>query len=677
MKETRRHRNCRGSRPFWCALVTALPWLPIASELLAADPLEQTVQSPDGLVRATLHSEPGARPTCRISWQGVEFARVALGLRLVGSTRGDGLKLVSSRRSSRDESYTVPVGKSSRCRDRHESLVAEFVDGDDPTRHLGLELRAFDGALAFRYTLPKEKGLEEFHVLDELTELSFAGEPRLRAVPLADYTTSYEAHYLVSKLSEAPGDRLLALPVLLETQRQDGSALWCAVTEAGLEGWAGAYLARTGLGSLSVRLSPLPGREDGVLVIGKTPAASPWRAIFVGENPGRFLESDVVFHLNAPCAIADTSWIRTGRTAFPWWNGYALTGVGFEPGMNTATHEYWIDFCAEQGIEMHSLDGTHLAWYGGPIVPEGPTDVTTGIEGLDVPRLFEYAKKRRVRLRLWTHWKALRPQIDEALPLYRRWGAEGIMVDFMDRDDQEMVAFYHEVARKAAAHRLTVSFHGSYKPTGMGRTWPNVLTWESALNQEYDKWDAKGTPPSHNVDVALVRMIAGPLDYHQGGMRHVRPEDYKPRYAAPFVQGTRAHQLAMYVVYQNHLPMLVDTPAAYRGQPGLRFLVDVPVTWDETRVLIAEPERCVAIARRSGASWYLGVLNGDGALERSLPLSFLGEGGWKATWYEDARGGSDPAAVRERSGKFRSSDELNLRLAPGGGLAGTWLPAEI
>ncbi len=413
--------------------------------------------------------------------------------------------------------------------------------------------------------------------------------------------------------------------MLLESPKQ----AWLAVTEANLTDYAGMYLSGVDgkPGTLVSKLSPLPDRKDRAKVIGKTPLASPWRVLMIADDPGRLIESHVVFHLNDPPAIKDTSWIKPGKTTFPWWNHYVLEGVDFKPGVNTATMKHYIDFCAEQGIPYHSLDGLDIAWYGGPIQPRGPTDVTKTAPSIDLREVLQHAKEKGVRLRLWMHWKALKPQLDEAFRKYEEWGIEGVMIDFMDRDDQEMVRWYHEVAEKAASRRLTVTWHGAYKPTGMERTWPNVLSYEAALNQEYNKWQppgVKGTPPEHNLDIAFVRMLAGPLDYHQGGMRSVLPENYRFRDVAPPVQGTRGHQLAMYVVYQNHLPMLADYPQAYRGQPGLDFLVRVPANWNETRVLHAEMGQCLVIARRSQDAWYLGGMTAAQGRELELPLRFLG-----------------------------------------------------
>jgi alpha-glucosidase len=285
-----------------------------------------------------------------------------------------------------------------------------------------------------------------------------------------------------------------------------------------------------------------------------------------------------------------------------------------------------------------------------------------------MPELLRYAKQKGVRLRLWMHWKALKPQIDVAFPLYEKWGIEGVMVDFMDRDDQEMVRFYHEMAEKAAKHHLTLTLHGAYKPTGLERTWPNVLTYEAALNQEYDKWGDRGTPPVHNLDIAFIRMLAGPLDYHQGGMRSVLPKDYHPRDKAPFVQGTRGHQLALYVVYQNHLPMMADYPAAYRGQPGLGFITGVPTNWDETRVLRAEFGRCLVIARRHGEDWYLGGMTATEGRELALPLRFLGDGTFEVDLYAD-RPADGPNALSRLHHTLTATESLKVAIPPSGGFA--------
>ncbi len=615
-------------------------------------------------------------PVFDVSYRDLPVVSGTLGLEFAGSgPLQKNLVIVGQRRENRDETYQIPVGKTSSARDRHHELIVSLEEKASPHRKLDIAFRAFNDGVAFRYLLPEQEPLDQFRLTEEQTRLTFPGDPTTRALPLKSYTTSYEAHYQSMPVSAIGPERLIGLPLLLEQSATDSARVWIAVTEANLTDYAGMYLS--GLdgepGTLAARLSPLPGREDGVKVLGHAPFASPWRVLMVADDPGRLIESDLVFHLSDPSAIEDTSWIKPGKTTFPWWNAYALEGVDFKPGVNTDTMKYYINFCAEQGIPYHSLDGLDIAWYGGPIAPRGPTDITTAAPSIDLPEVLRHAKEKGVRLRLWMHWKALKPQIDQAFPLYEKWGIEGVMVDFMDRDDQEMVRFYHEMAEKAARHHLTLTLHGAYKPTGMERTWPNVLTYEAVLNQEYDKWEAPGTTPAHNLDAAFVRMLAGPLDYHQGGMRNLLPQDYHPRDKAPFVQGTRGHQMAMYIVYQNHLPMMADEPAAYRDQPGLKFLVDVPTTWDETRVLHAEPGQCLVIARRKGNNWYLGGMTANEKRDLNLPLHILGDGPFEAEFYLDHEAGG-PTSLTRRNQTLSATDSLRVLIPPSGGFAGRLKP---
>ena len=661
-----------------CVLVVVALGRP--SALMAADASPLALDSPDGALRVMLRLNEQGRPAFAVTYRQRPIAAGTLGLEFAGSgLLGENLRVIDTRRTSRDSSYAIPVGKASSARDHHHELIVALEEKATPKRRLELAFRAFDDGVAFRYVIPEQEPLGEFALVDEQTRFTVPGDPTARALLLNSYTTPYERYYETLKVSEISPQMLIGLPLLLELPRRGSDAVWLAITEANLTDYAGMYLAGVEgePGALTAKLSPLPGRDDRAKVLGRAPHASPWRVLMVADDPGRLIESQLVFHLNEPSRIADTSWIRPGKTTFPWWNGYVLEGVDFEPGVNTATMKHYIDFCAEQGIPYHSLDGLDIAWYGGPIHPNGPTDVTKAAPSIDLPELLRYAKQHGVRLRLWMHWRALRPQIDEAFRRYEEWGIEGVMVDFMDRDDQEMVRFYHEMAEKAAKHHLTLTFHGAYKPTGMERTWPNVLSYEAVLNQEFNKWQppgTRGTPPEHNLDVAFVRMLAGPLDYHQGGMRNVLPENYRWRDKAPPVQGTRGHQLVMYVVYQNHLSMLADYPAAYRGQPGLDFLVDVPATWDETRVLRAEMSRCLVIARRAGPVWYLGGMTAVEPRELDLPLDFLGEGSFAATLYLDdpAEG---PTAIQQRKQSLSAGETLRIVMPASGGFVARLAPA--
>ncbi|MCO6043622.1 glycoside hydrolase family 97 protein [Aeoliella sp. ICT_H6.2] len=653
----------------WCLQLMA--GLPACAE--DTEPL--TLTSPNGQLQVTFELDEQARPKLIVTKGDAELVQTTLGLELAESgTLAAGLEVTGTKCTSRDREYQIPVGKNSSARDRHEELVVALREQSDPHRELEIELRAFDDGVAFRYRIPQQPSLSDVVLLDELTTFQFRPAARAHLLPLKGYTTPYEAYYLTQGVTEVDPKKLFGVPMLVEDTTA-GETEWVALTEADLTDYAGMYVAadQDSPGRFVAKLSPLPGRDDGAKVIGQAPFASPWRVLMVASDVGPLIESDIVFHLSSPSKIADTSWIQPGATTFTWWNHYTLEDVDFEPGVNTATMKHYIDFCAEHGLPYHTLDGLDVTWYGGPIAPIGPTDVTTAVDGLDLPEVLRYAAEKGVKLRLWVHWKALQPQLDKAFEAYEKWGIEGVMIDFMDRDDQEMVRWYHEVAEKAAQHHLTVTWHGAYKPTGMERTWPNVLSYEAALNQEYNKWSEVGTPPTHNLQIAFIRMLAGPLDYHQGGMRNVMPEQHRPNNRMPTVQGTRGHQLAMYVVYQNHLPMLVDYPEAYHGQAGFDFLAKVPTTWDETRVLHAEVDKCLVIARRSGDDWYLGGMTGDKACSLTLPLEFLAGDSHVAKLYLDDSA-SGLTSLQESEQVVDSTDSLPIAMPRGGGFVAKITP---
>jgi alpha-glucosidase len=380
-----------------------------------------------------------------------------------------------------------------------------------------------------------------------------------------------------------------------------------------------------------------------------------------------------VYNLNEPSKIPDTSWIKPGKVQFPWWNGYVVPkpDPDHKPGLNTWTLKHYIDFCAENGIAYHSIDGFDQAWYGGPIDPFQGTDTTQPISDIDMPEVLRYAKSKGVGTRLWMNWAGLAKNIDKALDTYESWGVEGIMVDFLNRDDQEMVRSYTEILHKTAAHHLTVNFHGVFKPTGQARTYPHLLNHESVLGSEYNKWSDVGSPPDHEVMIAYVRMLAGPLDTHEGSFRPVAPDHFHSSYIAPQAMGTLARQLAMYVVYENHIPMLADYPEAYEAIPeAFQYLKEIPVVWDETRFLVGQVGKYIVIARRKGTEWYIGSITDRDARDIKLPLDFLGEGSFTAEVYSDT---SDylahPEKLTVKTSTVRSSSSIELKLAPAGGNA--------
>jgi len=403
----------------------------------------------------------------------------------------------------------------------------------------------------------------------------------------------------------------------------------------------------------SVAVRFLPGRD----------LVSPWRVVMVADHLGRLIQSTLIENLNPASEFADTSWIMPGKYAWNWWSGDTFSSVEHS-GINNATIKRFIEFAGDMHLEYMIIDA---GWY---VAPEGEmggpdADVTRSIPEIDLQMLVEYANRRNVGCFVWVHWKALDARMHEALALYQRLGLRGIKVDFMDRDDQWMVEWYHRLLRKAAEHHLLVDLHGAYPPTGIRRTYPNLLTQEGVMGAEYNKWSSRITA-THNVTLPFTRMLVGPMDYTPGGFHNVKPHDFVPRDKFPLVQSTRGQALAMYVVYESPLQAVADTPDAYRSQTGFDFLEVVPASWDETRFLAGEIGQFIVVARRSGLDWFVGAMTNEDARALEICLDFLGEGRFRTTIYAD---GETPSTLVITQGASGSSDLIALRLAPSGGAA--------
>ncbi len=582
-----------------------------------------------------------------------------------GEKLGGSCEVTEVKTSLVNDEFTQFPGKRCKVVCHANEATISLREMDSPHRRWELVLRAYDDGVAFRYRFPAQDGWKSLRVADERTEFALPADARGYLQPLNSFTTSFEKIYETKKLVDVPKNSLLGLPLLVECPGRG----WAAITEANLTDYAGMYLApaRTGGARLMSRLSPLPGNL-GLAVKSALPHASPWRVVLWAENAGRLIESDLILSLNKPCTLKDTSWIKPGKTAFPWWNGYVDENVSFKPGLNTATMKRYIDFCAEAGIPYHSLDGTdNVGWYGCQIIPHKPADPTRSVPAIDLPEVLRYARDKGIRIRLWLHWRDVKEHMLRAFPLYKSWGIEGVMLDFMDRDDQEMINFLREVLILAAENHLTVTLHGMSKPTGLERTFPHLLTSEGVLNLEYDKWSKIGCPPDHQVTVAFTRMLAGPLDFHQGSFRSVPVAEFAPRDKAPLVMGTPARTLASYVVYQNHLPMVVDYPAAYRGHPGLAMLAKIPVTWDDTKFLAGKVSEYVVLARRDGADWYIGAMNGLKGRDIDIALRFLAPGRYRAEIFADDPEKKTTHRLAQHTRKVSAGDTLRLQLESAGG----------
>lgn len=632
----------------------------------------ETVSSPSGSVRvtfqtATVRGREGV-PCYSVSWRGKPvIERSTLGLNLApGGMLDGGLRVLSVSRREADAAYRVFPGKTDRARDHYREMTVALEERAAPRRRMDLVFRAYDDGAAFRYRIPRQPALPDLTVLDELSTFAVAGDPTAWTLPVPSYASHYEFYYHPMPVTRVRSDALLGLPLLLTYP--DGTS--AALMEADLTDYAGMYLGG-GLrpGILTSRLSP---RRDlaGVKVKAALPHNTPWRVVMLGDAPGRLIESNLIQNLNPPSRIADTSWIHPGKTTFPWWNGFDSGDAGFPFGLDTRTAKYYIDFCAKHGIPYHSLDGEdNIAWYGGTIVPYVGQDITKAIPGLDLPEVLRYAKEKGVRIRLWMNVGGPMRWMEKAFPLYEKWGVEGVMVDMIERDDQQMIDFIERLVALAAKHHLTVTLHNVSKPTGMDRTWPNLLTREAVLNLEYDKWDPKASTPEHEVIVPFTRMPAGPLDYHSGSFRNVTQEQFRPRNVGPVTIGTRARQLARYVVYLDPLNMAADSPAAYDADPrGLALLVETPDAWDETKVLNGAVGKYITVARRNGKTWYVGMMTDGHARGFTIPLAFLGPGRFTAeTWTDDTSHPNEPTRIVYRKRSVTARDHITAGTLPAGG----------
>ncbi len=580
---------------------------------------------------------------------------------------GPALRVLGQRQRTIDETWSSVTGKSSRIRDRAREL--EISLRDRIGRLLILTLRAYDDGVAFRYAFPEQPALPELTIESEDIEVGLAPGLPMWAANYGALASPQEQEFRRTQTDQLPLDAIFGLPLLV----QAGPKAWLAVTESDLLDWAGLYLrpSKGKNSALETVLSPLPS-APGIAVKAGSRRISPWRVFMLAKTPGGLVQSELVRNLATPNQLADISWVKPGRSAWDrWWPGDHNPNATNKQGMNTATMKDYIDLAAEMGWEYQIVDWT---WYGKPSRPDA--DLTKVVAELDLPAVIAHARSRNVGVWLWARWNHMNDQMDKALPLFRRWGVVGIKVDFMDRDDQEMVNFYTRLVKLAAENKLMVDLHGAYKPTGLERTYPNLLTREGVLGNEYNKWSNRVTP-MHKVTLAFTRMLAGPMDFTPGGFRHAQPGSFVAKDVAPEVQGTRAAELALPVIYESGLQVFCDAPGEYRAAPetGASFLAKVPAAWDETRVLGGEPDAYIVVARRSGDTWFGGAIT---TTERRIDVSlgFLGTGSYEMElWHDAPESQQKPASVLLKRAQVTAKDRLEVSLVHAGGAAFVIRPA--
>lgn len=647
------------------AVATAATMM-MASQAVA-DP--HALTSPNGRIRVEVDQADDGTPTYSVSLDGrnlLSSSRLALDLD-DGGTLGPNLSLTASAARTGEDRYDF-IGKVSAVRKPWREMTLGLTESGGVARSVRLIFRAYDEGVAFRYVVEAGRELTGLGLRSEYTQFAFPGDYTCWGLNLGRFNSAHEGEFDPVDASRIRDHNAYDAPLVCETS-PNGPAF--AIAEADLQNYAGLYLAGRGDGGPGVQSKLAPRLDDpGVSV--RTRAGSdlvtPWRVVMIGDTAGDLIESTLITDLS-PGPAFDPAWVRPGKSAWDWWNGGRIESVP-ESGMNTATFMAFIDFAAANDLQYVMIDeGWHHGAGGGGQM-RLDADVTRHLREVDIPRLVAYGRERGVGILLWVNWRALDARFDAALDQFEIWGVAGIKVDFMDRDDQQMVDWFHRLLAGAAEHRLLVNLHGAYHPTGLTRTYPNFLTQEGVLGAEYNKWSRRITA-SHNVTLPYTRMLIGPMDYTPGGFRNVAPEDFEPRFILPMVMTTRAHGLAMFVVYDSPLTVVADTPDAYAGRPEMAFISAVPTTWDETRFIGGRIGQSIVLARRKGRDWYLGAMTNEEARQISAPLDFLGPGDFTATIYRD---GASPTDVEIEVRILKAADSLSLDLKGSGGAAVRFTP---
>ncbi|MEX0641517.1 MAG: glycoside hydrolase family 97 protein [Pirellulales bacterium] len=660
----------------------------------------QFLRSPGGTIEVSIAVDGPLSYSVRVDTQPV-IGPSKLGLKLSdGTTFGKDVELVTATNQSVDETWENPFGKCRVVRDKHNQLHLLLRERSAEGRTFGVVFRAFDDGVAFRYELLSQPGAREFILEQELTQFTFPGDYECYAGEHESKGVAgpQEWEFARRRLSDIEPDSNIGLPLLVQTP-----PAWVGIAEADLLDWSGMWLAaapnadhssdvkqkepgdnaevkptdnaRAKEADAAVKSHPpldpltadspsgvtlvakLAPRLDGQgLVKADTPHRSAWRVLMIGRWPGRLIESEIIRNLSTPSQLKDTSWIKPGMMAwdYQWTGGTNMTTDGIK--------EY-IQLAAEMGWPYQLIDD---GWYGDSNQPEA--DITKPIPALYMDEVRNFAKEKNVRLWLWLNWNDVERNeaYKKAFPLYQKWGIAGVKIDFMDRDDQEMVRWYEKITRAAAKHQLMVNFHGAMKPTGFDRTFPNQITREGVLGNVYNKWSARVTP-EHKVTLPFTRYLLGPGDFTPGGFLNRQPGQFTSQKPA-LVQGTRAAELALFVVYDSPICCVCDQPDHYRDAAGVDFLKIVPTVWDNMRVLDGAVGEYLVIARQSGDSWYLGALTNSQGRDVDVKLDFLGTGKWKLHLWRDAADADKNAEhLVSEERVVAGSDTLTVRLAPAGG----------
>lgn len=676
------HSVAEKGRPVYpkvCALTIMLAGTVIGAPL--------TVQSPNGKVTVAFDlqelSRPhfgGLRPYYRIYYENVQVLTDSpLELRFVGlPDLFNDLRISGSSRSEHSGNWDNPFGAQREIPDNFRELTVHLERTQSPSFHVDIIIRAFNEGVAFRYRVPQQTGFSHFTIAAENTGFFFAQAGIGYALNLGRYNSNYEGNYKPVPLMGIQPSSIIGVPLLVHPS----TGPWAAILEADLSEYGGMYLAGVpdAPNALISKISPHETRVDEVANT-TAPSSTPWRVILLDSAPGGLIEkSYLILNLNPPSAVGDTSWITTGSAV---WDNDPFNKT-------TAKMEQFIDFAAKHHLPY---DLTDVGWAqkntARPFLPVRPDqwvgilpelgwspveDILHSIPAINLPEVIAYAKSRHVKVMLWIHWTSARGQMKEAFPFYEKLGLAGFKIDFMNDvpDDQSTVELYHDMAKYAAEHHLVIDIHGAYKPAGLRRTYPNLITREAVMGLEYDGV-SRQADPEHEVTLPFTRMLAGPMDYTPGCFNDVTQDEFTPGKGT--CQGTRAHQLALYVVFLSPLQMINSDLADLNNGEGLSFIEQVPTVWDKTKVLAGEPGQLIVIARKKGDDWYIGGLTNWTARDFDVSLDFLHQGRYHIKTFADADDADRNAtSVKVTTSDAGPTDHLRIHAVPGGGFAASLVP---
>jgi len=621
------------------------------------------VKSPDGKIDLTLSI--GKTINWSVNHEQTEVitpSEISMSLEK-GGDFGKNAVVKSAKNTSVNLEISTPIYKKDKVHDHFNQLVLTFK-GD-----YGLAFRAYNDGVAYRFVSTR-KG--DIIVKNEEANFNFKNDDKAFLPFVNDYrnrdkfTTSFESHYDHINLSEMKKDTPAFLPVLVDL----GNGKKAAILEADLQNYPGMYVTGHGKNDLQGVFATYPTKEsikrinlvvdDRADYIAKSTGVRsfPWRVVIISTEDRQLANNDMVQRLAEPSRIVDESWIKPGKVAWDWWNDWNVTHVDFKAGINVPTYKYYIDFAAANKLEYIIIDEGWSDDY----------DLTK--TKLDIQQIVDYGKEKKVGVILWSTWYAITRDADGLFAKFAKMGVKGFKIDFIDRDDQKVVVSLYDLAQKAATNHLMVDYHGMYKPSGIQRTFPNVINAEGVKGLENMKWGTDNEP-GYDVSIPFIRMLAGPMDYTPGAMRNASKSAFRPVNSNPMSQGTRSHQLAMYTVFEAPLQMLSDNPTAYmKEKESTDFITAVPTTFDETVAVDGKVGEYVTIARRKGSTWYAGAMTNWNDRKINIDLSFLGEGKYKAIIFEDGiNADHDATDYIRKEVTVTAKDHLEISMASGGGWA--------